>query len=604
MKTLSARPMRSRLAGGLAALVVLGGATLGWASAQRDAAAEEAASPLQSIVPVPASVTPAAGVTFTLGAGTRIQTQAGSAEATQVADYLASILRRSTGYPLPITPVSGNPADGIALLLSGAPASVGEQGYQLDVAAGVVTVRANKAAGLFAGVQTLRQLLPAAIESGSVKPGPWTVPGAKIVDQPRFGYRGAHLDSARHFFTVDTVKRYIDQLALYKINNFHWHLTDDQGWRIQIDSWPNLTKHGASTQVGGGPGGFYTKAQYADVINYAKARHITVIPEVDIPGHTNAALSSYAELNCNGVAPPLRTDTEVGYSSLCIGKDITYKFVEDVIRELAAITPGEYFHLGGDEAHATSDADYNTFMQKVMPLVGKYGKKILGWHEFVKVNPAPPVSAIPQFWGTTTTDNNVAAHAARGGKVLLSPANKAYLDMKYNASTPLGLSWAGFIEVQDAYNWNPGGYLNGVNESAVFGVEAPLWSETLVKTADIEFMAFPRLPAIAELGWSPRSTHNWDAFKQRLAAQGPRWGVMGINYYKSPQVPWPSTNPTSTTTTSGGSCSAPAWKSTETYVKDNSVSHKGKSWTARWWTRGEEPGTTGQWGVWKDNGAC
>nr|WP_249044686.1 family 20 glycosylhydrolase [Crossiella equi] len=571
---------------------------------QHDASAAEAATTLQSVVPAPASVTPSAGVTHTLSAATRIQTQAGSAEATGVGNYLAGILRRSTGYPLPVSAASGTPADGIALLLSGAPASVGEEGYQLDVTAGAVTVRANKAAGLFNGVQTLRQLLPAAVESSSVKPGPWTVPGAKIVDQPRFGYRGAHLDVARHFLDINAVKRYIDQLALYKINNFHWHLTDDQGWRIQIDSWPNLTKHGASTQVGGGPGGFFTKAQYTEVVNYAKERHITVVPEVDMPGHTNAALSSYAELNCNNVAPPMRTDTEVGYSSLCINKDITYRFVEDVIRELAAITPGEYFHLGGDEAHATSDADYNTFMQKVMPLVGKYGKKIIGWHEFAKVNPPAPTSAVPQYWGTTTSDTNVANHAARGGKVLLSPANKSYLDMKYNASTPLGLSWAGFIEVQDAYNWNPGGYLSGVGENAVFGVEAPLWSETITKTADIEFMAFPRLPAVAELGWSPRSTHNWDAFKNRLAAQGPRWETMGINFYRSTQVPWGSTNPTTTTTTSNNACNAAPWDRGKTYVKDNQVSHKGRSYTAKWWTQGEEPGTTGQWGVWQDNGAC
>ena len=166
------------------------------------------------------------------------------------------------------------------------------------------------------------------------------------------------LDVSRHFFTVDQVKRYIDQLALYKINKLHLHLSDDQGWRIAIDSWPRLATYGGSTQVGGGQGGYYTKADYKEIVRYAASRHLEVVPEIDMPGHTNAALASYAELNCDGVAPPLYTGTEVGFSSLCVGKDVTYDFVDDVIRELAAITPGRYLHIGGDEAHSTSHEDY------------------------------------------------------------------------------------------------------------------------------------------------------------------------------------------------------------------------------------------------------
>jgi hexosaminidase len=341
---------------------------------------------------------------------------------------------------------------------------------------------------------------------------------------------------ARHFFTPDVVKRYIDQIALYKINHLHLHLSDDQGWRIAIDSWPRLATYGGSTQVGGGPGGYYTKAQYSDIVAYAAARHVTVIPEIDIPGHTNAALASYAELNCNNTAPPLYTGTNVGFSSLCVPKEVTYKFVDDVVRELAALTPGPYIHIGGDEAQSTSDADYRTFMNRVLPIVGKYGKQAIGWHEVAKVDPA--TSVIPQFWGTTTSNTPVRDAANRGSKVIMSPANKAYLDMKYNSSTQLGLTWAGYIEVQTAYDWNPGAYLSGVGESAVRGVEAPLWSETIRTRQDIEYLAFPRLPAIAEIGWSPWSTHNWDAFRQRLGAQGPRWQVMGLNYYRSTQIPW------------------------------------------------------------------
>jgi hexosaminidase len=345
------------------------------------------------------------------------------------------------------------------------------------------------------------------------------------------------LDVARHFFAPDVVKRYIDDIAVYKVNYLHLHLADDQGWRIVIDSWPRLATFGGSTQVGGGAGGFYTKAQYSDIVAYAAARNITVIPEIDMPGHSNAALASYAELNCNGVAPALYTGTNVGFSSFCVSKAVTYTFLDDVIRELAAVTPGPYIHVGGDEASSTSDADYKTFMGKVLPIVTKYGKQAMGWHEVAKVN--PPTSVVPQYWGTTTSNSSVSAAAGRGNKILQSPANKSYLDMKYNSSTPIGQNWAGNIEVMTAYEWNPGAYLSGVGETAVRGVEAPLWTETVKTRQDIEFLAFPRLPGLAELGWSPWSKHSWDAFKQRLASQGPRWQAAGVNFYKSTQITWP-----------------------------------------------------------------
>jgi hexosaminidase len=511
-------------------------AMVGGSTTAAQATVLAATSPLQNIVPAPVSVRAAAGVSFPLTASTKIYTQANSADAKAVGGYLAEVLRRSTGFALPVSNAPTTPSDGITLLLSGADSSVGAQGYQLNVTAGTVVLRANTGDGLFSGVQTLRQLLPAKIESATAQPGPWTIPGTTVVDYPRFAYRGAMLDVARHFLPVAAVKRYIDQIALYKINHLHLHLADDQGWRIEIDSWPKLTTVGGRTQVGGGAGGFYTKAQYADLIAYATSRHITVIPEIDVPGHTNAAQSSYAELNCDGVAPAPRTDIEVGYSSLCIGKAITYRFLTDVIRELAAMTPGPYLHIGGDEAMATTPADYLTFVNKVLPIVAATGKQAIGWHEIAKAT--LPASVVPQYWGTTTSDADVSRAVSGGSKVILSPANKTYLDMQYNASSPLGLHWAGYVEVRDAYDWNPGTYLNGVPESAVQGVESPLWTETVETSADIEYLAFPRLAAHAELAWSPWSTHDWDTFKARLGAQGPRWLAQGINFYRSAQVPW------------------------------------------------------------------
>nr|WP_042190318.1 beta-N-acetylhexosaminidase [Kibdelosporangium sp. MJ126-NF4] len=497
----------------------------------------ETGKSLTSVIPAPAVTQPDARQAFRLNWGTVILTQRGSREAAAVGKQLADVLRPSTGYPLPVLPAFVH-GTGISLLLGGADPRVGQEGYQLKVQRDQVVIRANTPAGLFAGTQTLRQLLPSSVESRSRHKGPWTVPGGRIVDFPRFAHRGAMLDVSRHFFDVREVRSYIDQIAQYKINRLHLHLSDDQGWRIEIPGWPRLTSHGGSTEVGGGPGGHYTKRQYLDLVAYAKSKFVTIIPEIDMPGHTNAALASYAELNCDGVAPPLYTGTEVGFSSFCIDKDITYKFIDDVVRELAELTPGEYIHIGGDEAHATKPADYLKFMQRVLPIVAKHGKKVAGWHEFVKAHPV--ASAVPQYWGTDDVDEDVAAAAARGNKIVLSPAHKSYLDMKYDKNTPLGLDWAGFIEVDVAYGWNPGSFVRGVPESSVLGVEAPLWSETLEDSDDIEFMAFPRLPAVAELGWSPWSTHGWASFRERLAQQGQRWELQGVNFYRSPQIPWPS----------------------------------------------------------------
>ncbi|MEC3976016.1 beta-N-acetylhexosaminidase [Amycolatopsis sp. H20-H5] len=484
------------------------------------------------VVPAPVEAKADAKADFWLSPATVISADRGTG---QVADYLRGLLRPATGYPLPVLSRSwGLPA--ISLELGHADQRVGTEGYQLKVAKNGVTLKANTTGGLFEGVQSLRQLLPSKIDSKTVQHQLWTVSGGTILDYPRFGYRSAMLDVARHFFKPDQVKTYIDQIAQYKVNTLHLHLADDQGWRIEIKSWPKLATVGGLGAVNGDPGGYYTQAQYSDIVKYAASRHITIVPEIDMPGHTNAAQSVYAELNCDGVAVPPRTDTDVGYSSLCIGKPITYKFVEDVIRELAAITPGQYLNIGGDEAHSTPPADYDTFYQKVSPLVGKYGKSITGWHELSKTN--PPTSAIPQYWDTVDTNAAVAAAAARGNKILFSPANKAYLDMQYNEKSPIGLHWAGYVEVKDSYDWDPSTYLKGVSENQIAGVEAPLWSETLLTSDNIEYLAFPRLAGIAEIGWSPKASHNWDSYRARLAKQGPRLTAQGIDFYRSPQVDW------------------------------------------------------------------
>ncbi|WP_128802828.1 MULTISPECIES: beta-N-acetylhexosaminidase [unclassified Streptomyces] len=494
------------------------------------------ATALDRVVPAPASVTPGTAP-YRITRDTRIRVD-DSPAARRVGEYLAGVLRPSTGYRLPVTAHGGG---GIRLRL--AKGSFGAEGYRLDSGGKGVTITAARPAGLFHGVQTLRQLLPAAVEKDSVQHGPWLVAGGTVKDSPRYAYRGAMLDVSRHFFTVAQVEHYIDELALYKINELHLHLSDDQGWRIAIDSWPRLATYGGSTQVGGGKGGHYTKADYKEIVRYAASRYLEVVPEIDMPGHTNAALASYAELNCDGKAPPLYTGTEVGFSSLCAGKAVTYDFVNDVIRELAALTPGRYLHIGGDEAHSTSHEDYVTFMDRVQPVVAKYGKTVIGWHQLTGAHPVK--GAIAQYWGLDDTDAaekaQVAQAAQNGTRLIFSPADRLYLDMKYTEDTPLGQDWAGLVEVRRSYDWDPGNYLAGAPGSAVMGVEAPLWTETIQTNADIDYMAFPRLPGAAELGWSHASTHDWDAYKVRLAAQAPRWDALGIGYYRSPQVPWPAT---------------------------------------------------------------
>ncbi|MEV5750276.1 beta-N-acetylhexosaminidase [Actinoallomurus sp. NPDC052308] len=502
----------------------------------------EAVTAVPQIIPAPASMRTVPGKSFTLTRATKIVVASRSRDAAGVATFLAGLVRPSTGYRLPVVSGPAGSPHAISLRLTSA-AGLGTEGYRLDVTGGGVQIQAATAAGLFYGVQTLRQLLPAKVEARSVRPGPWTVPSVHIADQPRFAWRGAMLDVSRHFFTVDETKRYIDEVSLYKINVLHLHLSDDQGWRIAINGWPRLATYGGSTEVGGGQGGYYTQAQYKDIVAYAKKHFITVVPEIDTPSHTNAALASYADLNCDGKAPPLYTGTNVGFSSLCVDKDITYRFLNDVIGELAKLTPGSYVHIGGDEAHSTPLADYVKFIDRLQPIVHAHGKNVIGWNEIAQADVKPGPATLAQNWsiadGTKPVGNALATAAVQKGvQLVLAPANHAYLDMQYDKDSPYGLHWAGYVSVQKSYQWDPTTIFTGVTEKNVRGVEAPIWSETLTKIHEVEYMAFPRLPGIAEIGWSRQQGRSWDEYRTRLAAQGPRWTELGVNFYHSPEIPW------------------------------------------------------------------
>lgn len=369
------------------------------------------------LIPKPVSMTKSGG-TFTLNEKTLISFSAGLPEVEKLAGYLQSRLKPATGFNLSIKQVEAVPKSGIYIGLAGE-AREGDEGYELSVTKKLVQITATTPAGLFHGIQTLRQLFPPEIELSTTQNQKWEISACSISDHPLYSYRGMMLDVSRHFFKVEDVKKLIDQISYYKLNALHLHLSDDQGWRIEIKSWPKLTEIGGSTQVGGEKGGYYTQDEYANLVKYAAERFITIIPEIDMPGHTNAALASYPELNCSGKATELYTGTEVGFSTLCTNKEITYKFIDDVVGEIAALTPGPWFHMGGDESHSTKREDYIPFVNKVQEIVVKHGKKVIGWDD-ISIGTLQP-NTFAQYWANAENAKNAVA---QGAKLIMSPAKK------------------------------------------------------------------------------------------------------------------------------------------------------------------------------------
>ncbi|MFV0591256.1 MAG: beta-N-acetylhexosaminidase [Draconibacterium sp.] len=479
-----------------------------------------------AFIPEPVSVT-ATGTAFEIKSSTVIYVQEGSESLLSTAGILAAEIGKTTNKTT-VQTVSKDPAKGIYLAIE-PNAELGAEGYELNIGKKLITIKGNDAAGCFYGVQTLLQTIPVKASTEE----PLYVASGTVRDFPEFGYRGAMLDVARHFFPKEDVKRFIDLLAAYKMNILHLHLSDDQGWRIEIKSWPKLTEIGSTTQVGGGKGGFYTQEDYKEIVQYALDRNITIVPEIDMPGHTNAALASYAELNCDGKAKELYTGTKVGFSTLCTDKEVTYQFIDDVVKEISAITPGPYFHIGGDESHSTPLEDYIPFVNKVQDIVLKYNKKIIGWDEIAKATPVE--GSTIQFWANV---KNTTLGVEKGAQVIMSPAKYAYLDMQYDSTTHIGLHWAAYIEVDRGYKWDPATLVKGVSKENIKGIEAPLWSETVTNLDEIEYLVFPRLPGYAEIGWTAPEKRDWETYKLRLAKHGKRFEAMGIDYYKSKLVPW------------------------------------------------------------------
>ncbi|MEN1785750.1 MAG: beta-N-acetylhexosaminidase [Bacteroidota bacterium] len=486
------------------------------------------------LIPKPLQVTPT-GTAFGLDAKTVIFTDS-TVGFLEVGQLLANSISARLPFKIPINPKQEVDAPRtIRLQQCDTLPMTSPEAYRLNITNNTVLLQARTAEGAFRGMQTLKQLIPEQRNDTLAKLPMWLLPSGTIRDTPNFPYRGVMLDVARHFFSVEEVKQFLEVLAYYKYNTLHLHLTDDQGWRIQIASWPKLTQIGARTEVGGSMGGFYTQEDFKELVAYAAERHIVIIPEVDMPGHTNAANLSYPIFHAKGRAetPRVRTDMKVGYSSFDTRKDTLYQFLDEVIEEITTLTPGPYFHIGGDESMATPKKDYINFIEKVTHIVNSKEKYVIGWNEIAQAD--LPSTAVVQFWN----DPKIALKAAQKGlKVILSPAKKIYLDMKYDSLSKHGLDWAGHITVKDAYDWDPETYIPNLPEAQILGLEAPLWSETIADLTALEYLAFPRAIGYAELGWTPKELRHWEDYRLRLAAQKPYLKRRNIQYYPSPNIDW------------------------------------------------------------------
>ncbi|GHT44018.1 hypothetical protein AGMMS49965_18940 [Bacteroidia bacterium] len=435
------------------------------------------------------------------------------------------------------------------------------EAYKLTVAKNKITIEASDAAGFFYAAQTLRQLLPVEIESATVQTGvKWTVPCCQINDAPQYSYRGMHLDVARHFASKEEVMRYIDQLALLKINTFHWHLTEDQGWRIEIKKYPKLTSIGAwryRTLDGAyvsvpnrkwkmeKHGGFYTQDEIKEVVAYAAARHINVLPEIEMPGHAVAALAAYPELSCSG--GPFEVEGLWGvFNDIYCTREETFAFLQDILDEVVPLFPYSYVHIGGDEAPKTrwkrcaacqqrmADEglhDEHELQSYFIRRMGNYlatkGKKIIGWDEILEGGLAE--GATVMSW--RGTEGGIAA-AKMGHDVIMTPNGYMYLDQYQSEEKdkePCAIG--GYLPIEKVYNYNPlPSELTAEQNKHIIGVQGNVWTEYMLNEDIRQFRIFPRIDAVAENGWLPQSKKNYPDFKRRLQQMTKRYDIMGIKY--------------------------------------------------------------------------
>jgi hexosaminidase len=532
------------------------------ATAQVTAATGQRDSLRTAVIPQPVRLTPRPGE-FRLTARTVIWSDEASAP---VARQLARYLEPATGITFVVRTTGAPPANAITVRRDAALRRLGREGYTLDVSPTGVRLRGSEAAGLFYAVQTLRQLLPPEIfraaPTGKVA---WTIPAVSIEDAPRFAWRGAHLDVGRHFMPKEFVRKYIDLLALHKLNTFHWHLTDDQGWRLQIRKYPRLTDVGAwrtQSLVGRQSaqrdstrwefdaephGGFYTQEDAREIVAYAKERFITVVPEIEMPGHALAAIAAYPALGVTGDIVAVGTRWGV-YSDILNADSTTVAFMQDVLTEVLEIFPSPYIHIGGDEA---DKAKWKTsariaariqelgvkdehelqswFIRQMDTFLTARGRRLVGWDEILEGGLAP--NATVMSWRGTSG----GIEAARAGHdVVMAPNSHTYLDYYQSQNTdaePIAIG--GFLPLDRVYSFDPmPPELEPEFARHVIGAQAQVWTEYMKDPKKVEFMAFPRLSALAEAVWTPLARKDYTDFRGRLQVHLDRLTALDVNYRK------------------------------------------------------------------------
>ena len=516
-----------------------------------------------NIIPAPVSLVQNEG-NFKLSKNTKFY--ASTPEAKTVAEFFAAKLNTATGYQISVTDKAVS--DGLSLLID-SNLDLNDEGYTLDVTNSNVTIKSKTPQGLFYGMQSFLQLLPAEIENPTVVKGiAWTAPAVSIKDEPRFGYRGIMLDPCRHFIPVENIKKQLDVLALFKINRMHWHLTDDQGWRIEIKKYPKLTEISSKRIDGEGTeySGFYTQEEIKEVVKYAADRFITIVPEIELPGHEMAAIAAYPELSCKGEQGTPRVIWGVEDIVMCAGKEEPFEFMENVITEVAALFPGEYFHIGGDECPKTSwkncplcqarirelglkgDKEHSAeeklqsyFVQRMEKVVNKLGKRMIGWDEILEGGLAP--TATVMSW---RGEQGGIAAASMNHDVIMTPGSEGmYLDHFQGDPKINPVSIGGYTTLEKTYSYNPipdtlakegkGGFIKGV--------QCNIWSEYMYTTDLMEYRIYPRILALSEIAWSPLEKKDYKDFERRIDNAQVRLDGHNINYYiPQPEPPHGSCN--------------------------------------------------------------
>lgn len=483
--------------------------------------------PLAPVIPAPVFARLEEGARLNLGSALAL---IGVGCDRPVLEAAAKLFRSVLGLHADIVAEASGDRPAVRLVVDEGDLSAGSEAYWIEISDLEAVVTAQSARGVARAVATLAQLMRVS-DDGNV-----LLPQGSIRDEPRFSWRGLSLDVARSFYPVSEVEAVIDLCYLYKLNVLHLHLTDDQGWRLEIPARPELTDISGATSSDGGRAGFYTVEEFAHLQDYASARGITVVPEIDLPGHTNAATHAIGALNPTGEPTAAYGGMRVGFSMLHPDLVETGPFISDVITSVASQTQGDYLHFGGDEPLDMDPADYSDLVTGIYDVVAKTGKNPIGWQEAAS---APlPSQMTYQFWDPRLSGADMTAAVEAGAKVVLSPGDRTYLDMKYDSTTHVGQDWAALIELEDSYGWDPASLLEGVKEEDVVGVEAAIWTETIHNFDDLTYMLLPRLAAVAEVGWSPQTLRDWDSFAQRIADQNRVWDRLGLRWHASPAVNW------------------------------------------------------------------